>query len=210
MLIEKERWLTRIHVTADSEPSTVDLTDSAQHRRVLIREKPETGSDRVNMTKLNVKRKIFRYWYYFRIGYATYLSYLLGIGSTIITIYYLMIKSIPTLQSIFPNLYIFAAAFFLVGTPLAVGVGFIHFKRTGAYASEVDISQETNPFNFKPYPGKERELYLPFTIIQIDIFTGLAKQLGILTPELQQKLDELRGKFQVLTTGKDYRVVEKK
>jgi hypothetical protein len=73
----------------------------------------------------------------------------------------------------------------------------------------MDISQETNPFNFRAYPGKEQELYMPFTIIPIDIFTGLVKQLGILTPELQLQLDELRSKFQVLTKGKDYRLLKK-
>jgi hypothetical protein len=171
---------------------------------------PETRSDQLNMVRLGMRRRIFRYWYYFRVGYGTYLTYLLGIGSTIITVYYLMIKSIPALQSIFPNLYVFASVFFIVGIPLAVALGFAHFKRTRAYSSEMDISQETNPFNFRPYPGKEQELFVPFAIIQIDMFTGLAKQLGMLTPELQQKLDELRGKYQVLATGKDYRLLEKK
>ena len=49
-----------------------------------------------------------RAWYYFRLGYSTYLTFLLGYVSTLITVYYLAIKNMADLLSIFPHSALFA------------------------------------------------------------------------------------------------------
>lgn len=51
-------------------------------------------------SELNFRQFLFRCWYYFRIGYSTYLTFLLGFATTLVTVYYLAINNIPALKPI--------------------------------------------------------------------------------------------------------------
>jgi hypothetical protein len=81
-------------------------------------------------------RWIYRAWYYFRQGYSTYLTFVLGYVSTLITVYYLAIKNMPPLLDIFPHFLSFAAIGTVFGVPLAIAIGWIHMKRSRLYSSE--------------------------------------------------------------------------
>jgi hypothetical protein len=104
---------------------------------------------------------MFRAWYYFRIGYGTYLTFLLGFVSTIVTVYYLAINNIPILKSVFSSFLWFFVLAVAIGVPLAVFSGFLHFKRTRAYASEQDISVEANPWYWRVTPGRDALMAVP-------------------------------------------------
>jgi hypothetical protein len=125
--------------------------------------------------RLNLRRLLFRAWYYFRIGYGTYLTFLLGFVSTVVTVYYLAINNIPLLKLIFPTFWLFSILAIAVGVPLAVFSGYFHFKRSQAYSSEVDIGVEANPYYYKVTPGKERDIGVPFTIASIDLSLAMAR-----------------------------------
>jgi len=156
--------------------------------------------------KLNIRRLVFRAWYYLRIGYATYLTFLLGFATTVVTVYYLAINSIPALKSVFSSFLlfsIFAAAF---GVPLSIGAGYFHFKRSRAFSSEVDIAVEANPYYFKITPGKERELQVPLAVANIDLSLAMARKFGVLTPELESEFLQLREKYVRLAKQGDYRL----
>jgi hypothetical protein len=103
---------------------------------------------------LNPLRLLFRAWYYFRIGYSTYLTFLLGFLTTIVTVYYLAINNISLLKFIFPSFWLFGILALVVGVPLAIFMGLFHFKRSQAYSAEVDIGVEANPYYYKVTPGK--------------------------------------------------------
>jgi len=75
---------------------------------------------------------LFRAWYYFRVGYSTYLTFLLGFVSTIITVYYLAINNISFLKVVFPSFWIFSILAITVGVPLAIFSGYFHVKRSRA------------------------------------------------------------------------------
>ena len=79
------------------------------------------GYVRSNM-KLSM-RILSRMWFYFRIGYATYLTFLLGYVSTLVTVYYLAIKNLPTLLDIFPRFVPFAFLATIIGGPLSIVLG---------------------------------------------------------------------------------------
>jgi hypothetical protein len=64
-----------------------------------------------------------RLWFYFRTGYSTYLTFLLGYMSTLITVYYLAIKNIPELLDLFPRFVPFAVLSTVIGAPLSIIVG---------------------------------------------------------------------------------------
>jgi len=98
-----------------------------------------------------------RSWYYFRIGYYTYLSFLLGYGSTMVTIYYLAIKNIPELERVFSRFWLFAVLATAVGVPMGVVTGWVHTKRSSLWKAEIDIGAEANPYYYKLPPGYWRE-----------------------------------------------------
>ena len=154
---------------------------------------------------MNVRRFLFRSWYYFRIGYSTYLTFLLGFATTLVTVYYLAINSIPALKSVFPTFLLFSIIAIGIGVPLSVLAGFVHFQRSRAYSSEVDIGVEANPYYYKVTPGKEREINVPATVASIDLSLAMARKLGALTPELESKFLSLRDKYVRLMKYGDYR-----
>jgi hypothetical protein len=49
-----------------------------------------------------------RSWYYFGMGKNTYMAFFLGFVTTLVTVYYLAINSIPFLKSVFPTFWSFA------------------------------------------------------------------------------------------------------
>jgi hypothetical protein len=157
---------------------------------------------------LNIRQFLFRAWYYFRIGYGTYLTFLLGFATTIITVYYLAINNIPALKSVFPSFLLFGLLAIGVGVPLSVLAGYVHFQRSRAYSSEVDIGVEANPYYYKVTPGKEREISLPLSIASIDMGLAMARKLGVLTPEAESAYLEAREKYVRLMKYGDYRASE--
>jgi hypothetical protein len=155
---------------------------------------------------MNLTRLLFRSWYYFRIGYGTYLTFLLGFATTIVTVYYLAINNIPALKSVFTSFWLFTILSVAVGVPLSVLAGWFHLKRSQAFSSEVDIGVEANPYYFKIIPGKEKELQVPLTVANIDLTVAMARKLGVLTPELESDLLQLREKYVRLAKYGDYRI----
>ena len=155
---------------------------------------------------MNLRRLLFRAWYYFRMGYNTYLTFILGFVTTIVTVYYLAINNIEFLKLMFPSLWLFSILALAVGVPLGIFMGLFHFKRSQAYSAEMDIGVEANPYYYKVTPGKERELQIPLTVANIDITLAMAKKFGVLTPELESELLQLREKYVRLAEHGEYRV----
>lgn len=91
------------------------------------------------------KSTIFRSWYYVRQGYSTYLVFLIAITNLIITSYYLAIKDIPVLHSIFPNLSIFAVFVLGIGIPASLALGYFHYKKSNAQHHQLEIEIEASP-----------------------------------------------------------------
>lgn len=114
---------------------------------------------------MNLATFISRVWFYFRMGYSTYLTFLLGYVSTLVTVYYLAIKNLPYLLNWFPKFESFIVFATLIGVPLCVGIGWVHLKRSSLYSSEVDIGVESNPYYTKLTPGKEQEALYPTLLV---------------------------------------------
>ena len=146
-------------------------------------------------------RFVARLWYYFRLGYSTYLTFLLGYVSTLITVYYLAIKNIPELLNVFPKFVPFAILSTLIGAPLSIIIGWLHLKRSAAYSAEADISTEANPYYYKLYPGYTREVQFPLYLeLLIQMKRLMDTQTG-LTPEDKERIDSLEQKLRTLIEG---------
>ena len=88
----------------------------------------------------------FRSWYYFRMGWATYFAFIFAAINTLTVTYFLAIERYPVLTGIFPNFLQYVVIVSAVGVPLLVVIGYIHYKRTVAFKSEVDVVMESNPY----------------------------------------------------------------
>jgi len=142
-----------------------------------------------------------RLWYYFRIGYSTYLTWVFGYVSTLITVYYLAIKNLPDLLALFPHFQPFAILATLIGAPLAIGVGWVHLKRTPAYSSEVDITTEANPYNYKLPPGYTKEVYAPLNLQTIVWLRRLLESKGLIDEQEKAYVQKLEDQMKALIEG---------
>jgi len=88
----------------------------------------------------------FRSWYYFRMGWGTYFAFIFAAINTLTVTYFLAIENYPALSVIFPNFFQYIFILSSIGVPLLVIVGYIHYKRTVAFKSEIDIVLESNPY----------------------------------------------------------------
>ena len=87
----------------------------------------------------------FRGWFYFRMGWSTYFAFILAAINTLTVTYFLAIDNYPALNIIFPSFEIYILIITSIGIPLLIMIGYVHFKKTRAFRSEVDILLESNP-----------------------------------------------------------------
>ena len=87
----------------------------------------------------------FRAWFYFRTGWAVYFAFIFAAVNTLVVTYYLAIDNISFLQQIFPTFGHYVISVILIGIPVLIGAGYIHFKRSPGFKSEADIAIESNP-----------------------------------------------------------------
>ena len=153
--------------------------------------------------KVNMKLGswIFRAWFYFRMGYGTYLTFLLGYLSTLVTVYYLAIRNIPFLLYIFPQFGPFALLGTAIGIPTAVTIGWVHMKRSRLYSSEIDVGVEANPYYYKLPPGYTTEATIPATLIQLRLIRRVSEKMDLLTESEKQEIDQLEKTFLTLLQG---------
>ncbi|HEV2120110.1 MAG TPA: hypothetical protein VGS11_08420 [Candidatus Bathyarchaeia archaeon] len=144
---------------------------------------------------------IFRSWYYFRIGYGTYVAFPLGFVSTMIVIYELALKDVPQIHDYFPHLYIFGIIALLIIGPVSIYAGLYHIKRTGAYSAEASVLTESNPYVYKAIPGKEREVFLPLMMLTAKGLAKMMEQQRSITSEEQMEFQAVLEKASALIEG---------
>jgi len=144
---------------------------------------------------------IYRAWYYFRLGYATYFSFLLGYISTLVSVYYLAIKNMPVLMSVFPHFWGFTLLGTAIGVPLAVLIGWLHMKRTSVYTAEADIGAEANPYYYKLPPGYWKEVLMPLYLELLRQNRRILALNNLLTPEEERTFSKLEKDLQTLISG---------
>ena len=145
----------------------------------------------------------YRSWYYFRIGYGTYLTFPLGYIGFLALIYsYFVLPLNLNLGILTSNVVIFEIAVARGMTPAGIILGYLHLKQTKAWTSEIEVSVEANPYNYKVTPGKEREAYAPITLLTLQLVRKIAEKDNILTSEEKQQLEVLESKMNTLLQGK--------
>jgi hypothetical protein len=144
---------------------------------------------------------VARLWYYFRIGYETYLTFLLGAVNTLVVVWYLAIREVPAIENFFGHFAGFAVVVALVGVPLSVAMGWLHIKRTPAYSSEMDIGVEANPYYYKLPPGYNKEAFAPLYLELLTQMTRLLDAQKLLKNEDKSRIEALEQKMRLLIEG---------
>ena len=102
----------------------------------------------------------FRGWYYFRMGWSTYFAFIFAAINTLTVTYYLAIEKYPILSELFPNFIQYVVIISVAGIPILIAIGYVHYKRSKAFRSEVDILFETNPYDIRILSNIEMTLRL--------------------------------------------------
>jgi len=147
------------------------------------------------------QRVLTRLWYYFRLGYSTYLTWALGYVSTLVTVYYLAIKNLPALLDVFPQFVSFAALATVIGGPTAVLIGWVHFKRSLAYSAEADIAIESNPYTYKLTPGIWAEVFAPLYLELLIQQKKLLEAQHLLSEDDRKRVETIERKMKELLGG---------
>jgi len=132
-----------------------------------------------------VKKNIwFRSWYYFRTGWSTYFAFILAAINTLTVTYFLAIDNYPILKAVFPSFEQYIVIIVSIGVPLLVLIGFVHFKRTQAFKSEVDVLIESNPYQRRNTVNGEINLRLNLKILTMML--KISKKESFSESEIQE------------------------
>ena len=147
------------------------------------------------------KPKGFRGWYYFRMGWSTYFAFIFAAVNTLTVTYYLAIEKIPALMSIFPTFAQYVLIVSGLGVPILVLIGYVHFKRSKAFQSEVEIMIESNPVSSRNIANTEMILEINLKLLDI-LLTSQNDKIS------DSELKEIRELHEKLSNFKNTRTIE--
>ena len=133
-----------------------------------------------------VKNAGFRAWYYFRNGWTVYFAFIFAAVNTLTVTYYLAIENIPELKGIFPSFSYYIVFTVLVGIPLLIAIGYVHFKRSIAYRAETEITYESNPFARRTLVNTELNVKINLQLTELLIKLSQNQKLT------EEELDKLK------------------
>ena len=149
---------------------------------------------------MSSRHKGFRGWYYLRTGWTTYFAFIFASVNTLVVTYYLAIEKIPDLQTIFPTFFSYVLTLSVIGIPILIITGYIHFQKSHAYGSEAEIAAEQNPYFYKAAPGWVRDVQWPLFLKFSELLIKLSNNEKLTENELQE-ITELQKKISTLMKG---------
>lgn len=142
----------------------------------------------------------FRAWYYFRIGWTNYFAFIFAAINTLTVTYYLAIENLPDLKVFFPSFSSYVLIIGIISIPILVIIGWVHFRRTHAYASEAEITIESNPYYYKLPPGWQREVLFPIYLEMIQFIIKTSKNEKLSDEDIT-RINKLRKQIDLLLKG---------
>ena len=149
---------------------------------------------------MSSQHKGFRGWYYLRTGWTTYFAFIFASVNTLVVTYYLAIEKIPDLQTIFPTFFSYVLILSVIGIPILIITGYMHFQKSHAYGSEAEIAAEQNPYFYKAAPGWVRDVQWPLFPKFSELLIKLSNNEKLTESELQE-ITELQKKISILMKG---------
>jgi len=121
-------------------------------------------------------------------GWSTYFAFIFAAINTLTVTYYLVIEKVPALEILFPNFIQYVVIISGIGVPVLVAIGYIHYKRSKAFKSEVDIIVETNPYQRRTIVNTE--LLLETNLKLMEFLVRLSKNEKINEQEIKELIDK--------------------
>ena len=135
----------------------------------------------------------FRAWYYFRMGWSTYFAFVFAAINTLTVTYFLAIDNYPFLKEIFPSFIHYVILIGLVGVPILMSIGYVHFKKSPSFRAESAVSYESNPWALRDLVNSEYNLILSLKILEMLNKISEKEKSNLSELEESQKLEnELR------------------
>ena len=144
----------------------------------------------------------FRAWFYFRNGWSLYFAFILAAINTLTVTFYLAIEKYPDLNWLFPSFLHYILVVCVIGVPILIFIGYVHYKRTAARKAEVDISYETDAYKARTLVNTEIAITLNMQLL--DIITKITKKQE-LSAEVYQELEKLREKLAKFTSDRTFK-----
>ena len=133
-------------------------------------------------------------------GYSIYWAFLfMGINTLTVT-YFLAIDRAPFLKEIFPSFLHYAVVIIIIGIPILVLTGFVHYKKIPGYKSEAEVNVESNPYTYKLSPGFWLHVIMPFYLLSSKILVKLSNNEKLTDDELKE-ISKLQKKMDHLLKG---------
>ena len=143
----------------------------------------------------------FRGWFYFRMGWATYFAFIFAAINTLTVTYFLAIERYPFLTSIFPNFIQYVVIVTIIGVPLLVAVGYVHYKRTKAFKSEADVMVESNPYQRRNIVNIT--ILVSLTMKLNEMMFKMAKNEKLTSKEIEE-IEKLQDKIKKFTNERNF------
>ena len=144
----------------------------------------------------------FRAWFYFRNGWSLYFAFIFAAINTLTVTFYLAIEKYPDLNWLFPSFLHYILVVCVIGVPILIFIGYVHYKRTAARKAEVDISYETDAYKARTLVNTEIAITLNMQLL--DIITKISKKQE-LSAEGYQELEKLREKLAKFTSDRTFK-----
>ena len=144
----------------------------------------------------------FRAWYYFRMGWGTYFAFVFAAINTLTVTYFLAIDNYPFLKEIFPSFIHYVILIGLVGVPILMSIGYVHFMKSPSFRAESTVQVESNPWGLRDIVNSEYNLILSLKILQMLNKISEKDKSNLSELEESQKLEkELREFLNNRSTG---------
>ena len=103
--------------------------------------------------------------------------------------YFLAVENYPVLDILFPSFLHYVSTAVVIGVPMLVLVGYIHYKRSAAFSAEADINVEAYPYWYKLPPGWNKEVVFPLYLQMINLMIKISKNEKLSTDETKEMSD---------------------
>ena len=155
----------------------------------------------MDLGTLQLKKTLpFRALFYFRVGWGTYFAYIMAAINVLTVTYFLAIENYPSLQVIFPTFVHYIITAVCIGVPSLVLVGYVHYKRSAAFAAEADINVEANPYWYKAPPGWNKEVVFPLYLNMLNLMIKMSKNEKLTSEEIE-KMSDIQKSLSTLIDG---------
>jgi len=132
--------------------------------------------------------------------YSAYIALFIAVSNWITIQYRLLLENIPIFNTLFSQLWVFLIVATIVFTVISIlGGHYIHRKRQ--FRIEQAVATEENPYLYMSAPGKERDILIPVTILQLEAVEAILTQSNGMTEEKKKQIESFKQDLERLSKG---------